>query len=268
MIRVRFRPGELDGKDRARWERWVKRAETERTKCLAAYAAGKDYEFNDRIWGYLKRFFLKTAFNDKCGYCESHVEVVVTGAADHYRPKKGVSVRGGPAVICRGKEHPGYYWLAYEWRNLIPACPKCNSSGKGTQFPIKNTHGCSPASTIDDLDRDEDPLLLNPHREGGNLFLLFDERGKVTARDGNEKGVRSIGVYQLDREPLNTARQTAQELAWNRWSKAYAERDTAARKRVLDRYGRGAEPYSLACWQWIHAGREEETKLIEQPDDL
>jgi hypothetical protein len=269
MIRVRFRPSDLTGKDLARWNRWVKRASAERTKCLAAHKAGHAYEFNDRIWGYLKGFFLKTAFNDKCGYCESYVEVVMTGAADHYRPKKRVSVRGSPPVMCGKNEHPGYYWLAYEWRNLIPACNKCNTSGKGTQFPVKNVHGCSPTSTIDDLDRDEDPLLLNPHREGGNDVLLFDERGKVTARDGskNEKGLKSIDVYNLDREPLQTARQEAQELAWTRWSKAYADRDRAKMKEVLDKYGCGMAPYSLACWQWIHAGREEETKLVEEPGE-
>jgi hypothetical protein len=43
-------------------------------------------------------------------------------------------------------EHPGYYWLAYEWTNLLPSCYDCNSfrrhgtmkagPGKNERFPV------------------------------------------------------------------------------------------------------------------------------------
>src|SRR5436190_9209784 len=73
---------------------------------------------------------------NKCWYCEcrqdrSDLQV------DHFRPKGRIT--GEPA-------HPGYWWLAFEWRNFRLACTFCNciredpetdeKGGKGNRFPI------------------------------------------------------------------------------------------------------------------------------------
>ncbi len=74
MIRVHFDPSTLKGADRVWWDTWQKRAEKARDKVLTDVAAGKDPEFNDAVWGDLKRWLLKNAFHGKCAYCESLVE--------------------------------------------------------------------------------------------------------------------------------------------------------------------------------------------------
>ena len=63
----------------------------------------------------------------KCAYCETLCKAEI----EHYRPKRGVT---------EDTSHNGYYWLCYEWSNLVPSCRYCNTEGgKGNQFPIKGT---------------------------------------------------------------------------------------------------------------------------------
>lgn len=66
----------------------------------------------------------------KCAYCEGTPATTSPIQVEHYRPKKK----------CRKKipTHQGYYWLGYEWTNLLYACGNCNNS-KGTQFPLEDT---------------------------------------------------------------------------------------------------------------------------------
>ena len=64
---------------------------------------------------------LERAFHGKCGYCESKISHVSYGHIDHYRPKNGL--RGRPD-------------LAFDWRNLLLACGRCNGpEHKGDRFP-------------------------------------------------------------------------------------------------------------------------------------
>jgi len=58
-----------------------------------------------------------------CAYCHRELEAT-RGTVDHLRPK-----RGGPPS--------GYFWLAYEFANLLLACTWCNSR-KGDQFPVES----------------------------------------------------------------------------------------------------------------------------------
>ena len=62
------------------------------------------------------RSALRELFVNKCAYCESSL---VGGDMDveHYRPKGGVS---------EVPDHSGYYWLAYDWENLVASCSFCN----------------------------------------------------------------------------------------------------------------------------------------------
>ena len=60
---------------------------------------------------------LERLFHGKCAYCESRYDITGPVDIEHYRPKKGVE--GEP-------DHPGYWWLAGEWENLLPSCLDCN----------------------------------------------------------------------------------------------------------------------------------------------
>ncbi|MEF9674035.1 hypothetical protein QNM99_25505 [Pseudomonas sp. PCH446] len=49
---------------------------------------------------------------------------------EHYRPKGAVS---------EDASHPGYWWVAMDWDNLLPSCIDCNRKRKQV------TPGCRPS---------------------------------------------------------------------------------------------------------------------------
>ena len=53
----------------------------------------------------------------KCAYCESFYAGTQPVDVEHYRPKGKVDGMAG---------HPGYWWLAGRWENLLPSCIDCN----------------------------------------------------------------------------------------------------------------------------------------------
>jgi hypothetical protein len=85
-------------------------------------------------------------------HCEREISGYY-GDAEHYRPKGAVKYkteageledatcevlnpRQGRIVTQR---HPGYFWLAYDWRNLLPSCVFCNSGqGKNERFDAEH----------------------------------------------------------------------------------------------------------------------------------
>jgi hypothetical protein len=94
--------------------------------------------FDSAIYGALKDS-LKSYFAAKCAYCESSFDAVAWGDVEHYRPKRGVS----------GEDHRGYYWLAYNERNLLPSCQLCNQGkGKRNQFPIAGVRARQPETIL------------------------------------------------------------------------------------------------------------------------
>ncbi|RYE15232.1 MAG: hypothetical protein EOP45_18680, partial [Sphingobacteriaceae bacterium] len=120
---------------------------------------------------------LKVIYTNKCAYCECYEP---EPEVEHYRPKKRVT--GVPG-------HPGYYWLCYEWSNLMPSCHDCNKAkSKGNNFPVENTgmNVSGPilvAGVIDlnenlltsnELTVSEVPLLLNPELPDYDPFDYFD----------------------------------------------------------------------------------------------
>lgn len=58
---------------------------------------------------------LRTLFHGKCAYCETAVGNNLD--VEHFRPKGGVH---------EDPQHPGYWWLAHTWENLLPSCMPCN----------------------------------------------------------------------------------------------------------------------------------------------
>lgn len=256
MIRVPFDPSALQGADRAWWDAWQKRAEKARDKVLAAVAAGEEPEFNDAVWGDLKKWLLEKVFHGKCAYCESRASVTDNPAAEHYRPKRSPTERdpAGAVVVVKiqGKAHPGYYWLAYEWRNLLPACSQCNSNGKGNFFPARKQLVALHDPTRDDppdLDALEEPLLLHPYFDDPPKHLSFGEKGVVGAVNGDDRGVASIRDYRLDREELRKEREEAQEYAWLRIEKLLGAADLAGVD--LSPWRTGAAPYSAAVLAYV-----------------
>ena len=88
------------------------------------------------------------------------------------------SISGPRRAIDRTPEdplvQPGYYWLAYEWSNLLFCCRLCNQQFKRNHFPLADP-ARRARSHRDDIGQEE-PLLINPAIEDPAAFLEFREK--------------------------------------------------------------------------------------------
>lgn len=163
------------------------------------YRSGsKKFEFNSRIYGAksVKNALLKAQYN-KCCYCESKFLSASYGAVEHFRPKGAVKQKRGQT-----EESPGYYWLSYDWDNLLVSCERCNSSHKGSLFPLADQKRRAQ-SHHDDI-KAEQPLFVNPAREDPRRHIHF--RGEV-AMPITKMGRETIQGMGLRRSDLEEARR-------------------------------------------------------------
>lgn len=189
MISVSFSPPES-----AEWNTWRRKCRAARAELIADVANGQSPRINDKL--YKNKALLdvykcsRGPFFGKCAYCEAPVRVDQHGDIEHWRPKRAVSDLEGKPV-----EHPGYYWLAYDWTNLLLSCITCNQKWKRTRFPVKGQHASQPGA-----ESDEQPLLLNPLSDDPEQHLYVDRSGVMIAR--TDRGKASITVCGLNREEL------------------------------------------------------------------
>ena len=189
---------------------WFARA-SRATASAVRYRWRPDFQFDRSVYSDSEvRGALAALFYGKCCYCEWKI-VRADIDIDHYRPK---------ASINRVRNHPGYYWLAYEWRNLLPSCTFCNrlrgeleewpsseklpTGGKGDSFPL-NDEGFRARCPNDDLLL-EDPLLLDPTVDDPEEHLTFDPAGRPIAIRDSIRGRVSIAVLNLDTKRINDDR--------------------------------------------------------------
>lgn len=153
------------------------------------------------------RALLTELYYNKCAYCENDE---FAPDVEHYRPCKKVTGE---------RHHKGYYWLCYEWSNLLPACSDCNSNrGKWNKFPIQGVRVENPDFIDGRLDKsrckanqapliDENPFLLHPEIDNPKLFFKFYENGIIEGVDEAERGEQTIRICDLNRDILKTQRQ-------------------------------------------------------------
>jgi len=154
---------------------------------------------------------LKELYNSKCAYCEVIKPEGYNTNVEHFRPKNGIK-----EVI----NHKGYFWLAYEWTNLMLVCESCNIY-KSNKFPIKN----ESLRISDDLIKEdflrnnefvfenfeiqklkkEECLMLNPEIDNIEEHLKFLHTGEIEGI--TEKGKKTIEVCKLNRASLTKARR-------------------------------------------------------------
>ncbi len=162
---------------------------------------------------------LSLLFAGKCAYCESFYSSTQPMDVEHYRPKGAVAKDEAEKDL---PDHPGYYWLAASWENLLPSCIDCNRQrtqeevidaetsrvtklGKKDRFPLVS--GSIRATNHDANLDDEEPLLLDPSVDDPGRFLAYDlELGLVLPRfksgAKHERAEKSIEVYGLNRSGL------------------------------------------------------------------
>jgi hypothetical protein len=307
MIAINFNPFSLSDPGRIEWwTKWTLRAERETAAVVTSFETwlqgaqntGEPFRFNFKteVWKELKDWYLENVFYQKCAYCEREISGYY-GDAEHYRPKGAVkqatSGGGFQRVTCELPDpshpeqritavHPGYFWLAYDWRNLLPACVYCNSGyGKNDQFeatryvvmvelgeaqiealPIHERPRRSikwPTyyyPTPSGLDLVEEPQLLNPLNamatSDPRKHIRFGIKGMVAPVDASSRGQSSIGILQLRDERLRQARQNAQETFRDKYYDAMRRFDptileNSEARLLLNRYSEGRYPFSAAA---------------------
>ncbi|MCP4105543.1 MAG: hypothetical protein GY749_08405 [Desulfobacteraceae bacterium] len=178
-----------------------------------------DHQFDGRIYNNAVKQELKELYYSKCAYCES-IMSDDTFTTEHYRPKKGSF---------------SYYWLGYEWSNLLPVCEKCNNA-KGDKFPVevpsrvfsnsgKKCRVKTPKLLDGDFDidamkandpylLDEKPYLLHPEIDEPKEFLRVKRNGELTfkiEKEVNEYHYKradyTISLTNLNRDSLIVQRR-------------------------------------------------------------
>jgi hypothetical protein len=307
VIRVVFDPLSLvNATQSAWWTKWREWAHKETSTVVERFEEWLELEqqngrpfqakFNAEVWKALKDWYLESVFYEKCAYCERRI-MGYYGDAEHYRPKGAVKQpkEGGglERVTCELPDprhpgqvmtvpHPGYFWLAYDWRNLLPACVYCNSGyGKNDRFDAKRyaVMVMLKQSEVDGLpvyerplrskkwpsyyypspialDTIEEPRLLNPLNAVGKIdprqHIRFGIKGMVAAVDGSDRGESTIEILRLREDKLTRARQEAQEAFRDKYYDAMRRFDpqapqNAAATTLLDEYSHGRYPFSAAA---------------------
>lgn len=257
MIRINFTEP-----DTKKWKRWKKDCQEKTEELVESVRQGNKPEISNL---YKRKsikdevYFCKQGpFHGKCAYCECYITDFQHGDIEHFRPKKGVTDEDDNPIMVKDSQgnevqHPGYYWLAYDWKNLLPSCTDCNQpgvisgkkKGKHNRFPVNGTHAANP-----DEIKDEQPLLINPVADDPGEHLTIDiKTGLMDYR--TEKGKMCIEIFALNlRNRLPEERKKAcmhvQALAFQIISNLSDQpgRDKAVQELVEIKKGKRA--YSMA----------------------
>lgn len=184
---------------------WIAKSNTATAK-VKSNPAGHDFD-RSVYAADIVRAALEKLFHRKCAYCERRLE---SFDVEHYRPK---------GRVAENKNHPGYYWLAYEWNNLLPSCSNCNqkrrdkpmwgdfiygiTGGKADQFPLKNR--CKRAMNPENDITKEEPLLLNPSVDEPEEEFKYLTNGEITWK--GDRGEVTISICSLYRRRLKDERK-------------------------------------------------------------
>ncbi len=136
------------------------------------------------------------AQHGKCCYCEAKFGATSYRNVEHYRPKGAVKQSD-----TSNKEYPGYYWLAYDWDNLLVSCTVCNNN-KSTLFPLEDE--TMRARSHHDNIQDEKPLIINPAIDDPREHIFFH---REEPRHVTERGLKTIESLKLRRPDLQESRR-------------------------------------------------------------
>jgi len=168
------------------------------------------HDFKNGVYGAPDvRTALDAIYNEKCAFCESNTKAGAPMQVEHYRPK---------AKVTEDSTHPGYYWLGYEWSNLLLSCSTCNNR-KRNHFELDT--GAKPQRKpplrSGKLDKArclvterplvaELPKLLNPEVENDvRQHFQYDSNGQI--RGLTPHGTNTVTRAYLDRNSLTVARK-------------------------------------------------------------
>lgn len=183
------------------------------TKLTDAIARRSGKLISDYYYSHLKvKDKLQLYFGKKCVYCEASPISTSAFRSEHYRPKN--NLKDSPL-------HRGYYWLGYEWTNLLQSCEKCNGK-KLNSFPLSEeiTRVDDTNSLITEKNPIKEPLsqekrlLLHPELDWTEKHFSFHPDGRISGK--SEEGEKSIFYYDLNRDDLIAERKKLRDDIFNR----------------------------------------------------
>lgn len=186
--------------------------ERAKRKLCERFAAGeRQFHFRSEIYGHAEvKGALKAAQFLKCCFCERTVGE--DGHIEHFRPKAAVR-----ATASASLSDTGYYWLAYEWKNLLLCCADCNVRHKANLFPLAEedkralSHGDSLGEEqplfIDPADESSDPEELIEWRDNIACARSGDARARTTLEALNLSGPKRDGLLEARRQHLEILKQ-------------------------------------------------------------
>ena len=279
MIKIDFR--EPTSED---WREWRRECDAARDELVDCVRKGQKPKITNLYKDPRMKEVYKSGeapFHGKCVYCETNVAASHPGDIEHWRPKNRVTDEAGRAIEIETEngsmvQHPGYYWLAYEWRNLLFSCEDCNRPstaktpgrriGKWDQFPVRGFR-----ATRKDEELREHPMLLNPVEEDPVDHLEVDDIGVMIPK--TDRGKACIDIFGLNaREALLGARRECIENTRSRiqmmvleMMRAHSQHDkeNAMRKysEKVKRIESGEVPYS-ACERLVLRECDENLKRL------
>jgi uncharacterized protein (TIGR02646 family) len=143
-------------------------------------------------------------FASKCAYCESPFFSPQDANIDYFRPRNGArGFKEQPNSGRQGFYENLYWWLAWDWNNLLLACAICDTR-KASWFPLVNeaVRATGPQSNLSQ----EQPLLLDPCVDTPEKHLRFMADGYVKALTA--RGEATIEILALNRNMLVTQRHS------------------------------------------------------------
>ena len=167
---------------------YTRRAEAALQKLISFFARSEETRaqeippFDYQVLQPIKDLLLER-FYGKCVYCESLIDPRGWAELENYRPKFH------------------YWWLVYDWENLLTACQGCNRA-KAVRFPLANE---SERATRPHEEGRERPLLLNPCLDSPEEHLVFNDDGRVYS--DTPRGQATIDILMLNRPGLVEARR-------------------------------------------------------------
>lgn len=134
----------------------------------------------------------------RCAFCGSPADSALR--IHRFRPPQDAVAGDGST----SRRH--YWWLAYEWDNLYPACHGCHEA-QGAKFPTDRPR--VRAGVVDELNQREEQLLLDPGEDDPEAVLVYTEGGLVVSRDS--RALTTIETFDLNRPQLIWERKEAVE---------------------------------------------------------
>ncbi|MHA6324785.1 HNH endonuclease family protein [Roseivivax sp. CAU 1753] len=170
--------------------------ELEKVRAHRADPATRDKSFKFAVYKHDEvKAALEHLFHGKCAYCETFYSAQAPVDVEHFRPK---------GAVADAPDHPGYWWIAMAWDNLLPSCIDCNrrrkqqapdpkaslselvagartdtQTGKKDAFPVAGTRAAVDTDALElerayliDPCRDDPMAHIEFHLDPGDLWPL------------------------------------------------------------------------------------------------